>query len=148
MQHTSEDGLMLIKHFEGFSDTPYLCPAGYQTIGYGHRIRKRENYPDAITDAEATVLLLQDIKLAEQCLHAHVPVELSDYQFSALVSFIYNIGTAAFLRSTLYTYVTQEQHDAVPTELCRWVWAKGKKLPGLIRRREAEAQLYQGIPFC
>ena len=144
MQQISDAGLALIKTYEGFSATVYNCPAGYKTIGYGHRVIPGERFGREITDKEATGLLRHDIALAEECVHKFVFVSLGDKQFSALVSLVYNIGQTAFLRSTLRRKINKGQHAKAPDEFKRWVWAKGERLPGLIKRREAEAKMYSG----
>jgi len=71
-------------------------------------------------------------------------VALDDGQFDALVSFTFNLGSGALQRSTLRRRVNREEHEAAPAEFRRWVWAGGRRLKGLMRRREAEAQLYVG----
>ena len=73
-----------------------------------------------------------------------IRVPLEDGRFGALCSFTFNLGAGALQRSTLRRRVNREEHEAVPRELRRWVWAGGRKLKGLIRRREAEAALYAG----
>ena len=78
------------------------------------------------------------------CRLIHVP--LTDNQFDALVSFTYNLGADALQRSTLRCKVNRAQHQDVPIEFMRWIWAGGKKLPGLIKRRLAEASLYKNSP--
>ena len=81
---------------------------------------------------------------AERAVLRLIRVPLEDGRFDALSSFTFNLGTGALQRSTLRRKVNREEHDAVPAEFRRWVWAGGRKLKGLIRRREAEAALYAG----
>ena len=81
---------------------------------------------------------------AERAVLRLIRVPLEDGRFDALSSFTFNLGTGALQRSTLRRKVSREEHDAVPAEFRRWVWAGGRKLKGLIRRREAEAALYAG----
>ena len=71
-----------------------------------------------------------------------IQVPLEDGQFDAICSFTFNLGAGALQRSTLRRKANREEHGAVPREFRRWVWAGGRKLKGLIRRREAEAELY------
>jgi lysozyme len=96
-----------------------------------------------ITEDEATEILVLDVAKAEKAVLRLITVPLSDGQFDALVSFTFNLGSGALQRSTLRRKVNREDHAEVPAEFLRWVWAGGKKLKGLIRRREAEAALYQ-----
>jgi lysozyme len=144
MRHITEDGLDLIKRFEGFRPTVYICPAGWPTIGYGHVVREseRERFSVGIDERAAEELLRGDVETAEKAVLRLVHVPLSDGQFSALVSFVFNLGAGALQRSTLRRKVNCEEHDDVPAEFRRWVWAGGRKLRGLIRRREAEAVLF------
>lgn len=144
MRHITQDGLDLIKRFEGFSPTIYICPAGYPTIGYGHLVRDHEQdrYQQGITEQEAEDLLRRDVQLAERAVLRLIDVPLTDGQYDALVSFTFNLGAGALQRSTLRRKVNREAHAEVPTQLMRWVWAGGKRLKGLVSRREAEASLY------
>jgi lysozyme len=142
MRHITEDGLRLIRRFEGFSAIPYLCPAGYLTVGYGHVVKNPAAFRQPITEDEATEILVLDIQKAEKAVLRLITVPLSDGQFDALVSFTFNLGSGALQRSTLRRKVNREDHAEVPAEFLRWVWAGGKKLKGLIHRREAEAALY------
>jgi lysozyme len=81
--------------------------------------------------------------IAEQAVCRLVKVPLTDGQFDALVSFTFNLGSGALQRSTLRRKVNREEHEEVPREFLRWVWAGGRKLKGLVRRRAAEADLYR-----
>ncbi len=142
MRHVTEDGLRLIRRFEGFSAVPYLCPAGYLTVGYGHVVKNPDAFRQPITEDEATEILVLDVEKAEKAVLRLITVPLSDGQFDALVSFTFNLGSGALQRSTLRRKINREDHVEVPAEFLRWVWAGGRKLKGLIRRREAEAALY------
>lgn len=141
MRSINEIGAQLVRSFEGFSATPYLCPAGYWTIGYGHVIRAGETFT-TITQDEAERLLVEDLSKAELAVCRLCPVALTDDQFAALVDFTFNLGSGALQRSRLRAVVNRGDHDEVPEELFRWVYAGGQKLLGLIRRRTAEALLY------
>jgi lysozyme len=139
----SQEGLALIKRFEGFSPTPYICPAGKETIGYGHVIHPVESYPpEGISEAEAEKLLKQDVSYAESILEHAVLVPLSQSQFDALASLIYNIGIKAFVNSTLLRRLNERNHAAAASEIGRWVYAGGKILPGLVKRRATETALF------
>ena len=144
MRHITQAGLDLIKHFEGFSPTVYRCPGGYPTIGYGHQVRAGERF-DVITKEEGEALLRQDVVVAERAVMRLIDVPLSDGQFDALVSFTFNLGAGALQRSTLRQKVNRQVHDEVPDEFRRWVWAGGRRLRGLVFRREAEVGLYKNI---
>lgn len=145
MRHVSQQGLALIKLFEGFSPTIYLDAAGLPTIGYGHLLRpgEAEMFARGISEEAGIALLIKDVQKAEQAVLRLVHVPLSEGQFDALVSFTFNLGSGALQRSTLRRKVNREEHADVPPEFMRWVWAGGKKLRGLIQRREAEAALYE-----
>jgi len=143
MRHTTEDGLRLIRRFEGFSAVPYLCPAGYLTVGYGHVVKNPDAFRQPITEDEATEILNVDVETAERAVLRLITVPLTDGQFDALVSFTFNLGAGALQRSTLRRKVNREDHEDAADEFLRWVWAGGRKLNGLIRRRQAEAALYQ-----
>lgn len=144
MRHITQDGLNLIKHFEGFEPEIYLDAAGLPTIGYGHLIRKGEHkmFENGISESAAEALLAKDVWAAESGVLRLISVPLTDGQFDALVSFTFNLGSGALQRSTLRRKINREEHDEAPRELMRWVWAGGRKLKGLVRRRAAEAELY------
>ncbi len=143
MRNITEDGLRLIRRFEGFSAMPYLCPAGYLTVGYGHVVKNPDAFRQPITEDEATGILTVDVETAERAVLRLISAPLTDGQFDALVSFTFNLGAGALQRSTLRRKVNREDHEDAAAEFLRWVWAGGRKLSGLIRRRQAEAALYQ-----
>ncbi len=144
MRHITADGLALIKRFEGFESEIYRDAAGLSTIGYGHLIREDERglWDNGISRAEAERVLCADIEIAERAVLRLMYVALSDGQFDALVSFSFNLGAGALQRSTLRRKVNREEHDEAPAEFRRWVWAGGRRLRGLVRRREAEIARY------
>lgn len=144
MRHITQDGINLIKRLEGFSQTAYICPAGYSNIGYGHLVRdyELERYNKGITEAEAEELLRCDIQAAESAVLRLIDVPLTEGQFDALVSFTFNLGAGTLQRSTLRRKVNRQAQSEVPEQFMRWVWAGGKKLPGLIKRRATEANIY------
>lgn len=137
----STKAINLIKDFEGFKNKPYLCQGGYKTIGYGHMLKANENLEE-ITNEQAENLLESDIEIAENIVKRNIFVDLTQGQFDALVSFTFNLGSAALQRSTLRQKVNRNEHDDVPIEFMRWVYANGNILPGLVLRRRAEANLY------
>ncbi len=145
MRHISKQGLDLICRFEGFSPVIYICPAGYPTIGYGHLITEanKEQFLDGVDEDEALELLRSDVGKAERAVLRLIAVPLTQGQFDALVSFTFNLGSGALQRSTLRRKVNREEHADVPAELMKWVWAGGRKLNGLVKRRAAEAEIYK-----
>jgi lysozyme len=144
MRHITEKGLELIKSFEGFSPTIYLDSAGLPSIGYGHLILPHEYPPfkNGITKSEAEALLKADVRAAENAVSRLITSPINQNQFDALVSFTFNLGAGALQRSTLRAKVNRADHGSVPAEFLRWVYAEGRKTAGLIRRRQAEAELY------
>ncbi len=143
MRHITQQGLDLIKRFEGYSDTIYICPAGKPTIGYGHVVLGGEDFGSSISEDEAEEILRRDVADAERAVCDLIPGELTDGQFDALVSFTFNLGRGALRRSTLRQRVLAGKHDEATAEFGRWVNAGGKRLSGLVKRRAAEAELYQ-----
>lgn len=144
MRAVSEAGLRLIRDFEGFSPVVYHDAAGHPTIGYGHLIRDGEDFSGGITRAAALELLRADVRVAQAGVLRLIQVPLTDGQYDALVSFTFNLGSGALQRSTLRRKVNRKEHADVPDELRRWVYAGGRRLRGLVRRREAEARIYAG----
>jgi lysozyme len=140
MRHINEAGLVLIKRHEGLSLRAYRCPAGEFTIGYGHTGEVEEGA--VITEEEAEELLRKDLHAFEVGVERLVVVELNDNQFSALVSFCFNVGLGAFGRSTLLSLLNRGWYEQVPAQLMRWSRAAGKHLAGLGRRRRDEAALW------
>jgi len=140
---TSNAGIALIKRFEGYSCVPYLCPADKWTIGYGHVIKPGETFTH-ITEQEATELLMKDLVKFETAVSLLVKVPITQGQFDALVSFTYNLGAGALKSSTLLKRLNEKLYDIAADNFQRWVYAKNKKLPGLVRRRAAEWELFTG----
>lgn len=136
----SGQGLELIKQFEGFSASAYLCPAGLRTIGYGHVLKAGE--AETVDEVQAEQWLRQDVRIAEAAVARLISRVLTQGQFDALVSFTFNLGGAALQRSRLRRMVNRGEHAAVPGELTRWVYARGRVLSGLVARRAAEGRLY------
>lgn len=143
MRHPTHQCLSLIKEFEGFSARPYLCPAGITTIGFGHAIQQGEAFPpEGIGWEVAMGLLRQDAAIAAQAVLRLIQVPLTDGQFDALVSFTFNLGSAALQRSTLRRKINRGDYGEAPPEFRKWIWAGGQKSKGLLRRREAEISLF------
>ena len=138
----SQEGLALIKKFEGCELEAYKCAAGVWTIGYGSTKGVKEG--DTITQEEADKLLLHEMEEYEGYVNDLVTVDLSQNQFDALVSWVFNLGPANLKASTLLKVLNAKDYEGVPAQIKRWNKAGGKVLQGLIRRREAEAFLFQG----
>ncbi|NET39834.1 MAG: lysozyme [Cyanothece sp. SIO1E1] len=134
-------GLELLKRFEGLRLDAYVCPAGVLTIGYGST-GGHVKAGDRITEAEAEALLIKDLERFEKAVNELVKVPLTSNQFSALVSFTFNVGNGAFGNSTLLKVLNQGDSQAAANELLRWNKGGGKVLPGLTKRREAEKALF------
>ena len=133
----------IIKHFEGLRLEAYKCPADVWTIGYGHANKVKPG--DVITTGEADILLALDVQEAERAVNAYVDVVINQNQFDALVSFVYNLGAGNFKSSTLLKKLNQGDYLGAANEFHRWNKAGGKVLRGLVRRREAEANLFIGV---
>lgn len=136
----SEKGLSLIKHFEGCKLTAYRCPANVLTIGYGHTGGVLEGR--VISQEVAEYFLKSDMAHFELAVNRAVKVPVDQAQFDALVAFAFNVGASALQASTLLRKLNVGDYAGVPTEFLRWNKAKGKVLPGLTRRRQAEAHLF------
>jgi len=142
----NQNGLDLVKHFEGLYTDAYICPAGVTTIGYGHT--GNVELGQSITPKEAENILQGDMQKLAVAVEKAIEVELNDNQFAALVSFAFNCGAGNLRASTLCRKLNAGDYDCVPSELGRWVKASdpktGKKrsLAGLVKRRAAEGTLF------
>jgi lysozyme len=137
----SEAGLGLIKNFEGLRLVAYLDAVGVWTIGYGCTTDVAPGMK--ITQAQADDRLKKDVEGAEACVNREVRVDLTQGEFDALVSFVFNLGCGAFKRSTLLELLNKNDKDAAAYEFRRWDKAGGQVLAGLTRRRYAEAKLFE-----
>lgn len=162
----SELALPLIKRFEGILDgdpttvnlDPYLDPVGVWTIGWGHAIwfgsrflrgardkrLAKSLYPNGITIAEAETLLAADILETRRDVLAVLKREATPAQLAALISFTFNLGIANLRRSTLLRHFHAGRIGDAADQFPRWVWAGGKVLGGLVKRRAAERALFLG----
>ena len=143
----------VVKRIEGFSATPYDdnggLPGGTWTIGYG-TIVDAHGKPvtpatPPITEAEAEALLLRDMKGAAEAVGRRVKIKLKTCEAAALISWTYNLGEGALSKSTLLTKLNAGDKAAVPAEMRKWTHQGPKALVGLLRRRWAEAAIFQGI---
>lgn len=146
---TSQRGLSLIKEFEGFKGKAYLCPAGVPTIGYGTTrgvTRDDVTRGRTITRAQAEKLLMADLQDFEDGVDAALVQPPTQHQFDACVSMAYNIGVAGFRGSSVARAHNRGDFQAAARAFALWnkatVNGKKQELPGLTRRRAAEAALY------
>ena len=139
---TSQKGIDLIKEFEGYSERVYLCPGGVYTIGYGHT--KGVQVGDTCTREKAEEYLKDDLRDTEEADLDLVDVPLTQNQFDALVSLVYNIGSGNFYDSTIRKVINYKVSDIDEYRRAwmMWVKAQGRVLKGLVRRREAEFKLF------
>lgn len=143
----SDNLLKLVEEFEGLYLKPYLCPAKVPTIGLGSTYYEdgtKVKMTDApITKERAYEIFRNTIKKYEQEVDAFTTDAVNQHQFDALVDFAYNCGSGNLKSSTLLKKVNANPNDpTIALEFAKWVFAGGKKLNGLIRRRKAEADLY------
>lgn len=132
-----------IKQYEGLRLSAYYDSVGVLTIGYGHTGRD-VHINEVITLEEANNLLTQDITLFWNSISRNCKVELTEYQQSALTSFAFNLGMTNLLSSTLWKLLNEEDYDGASKQFTRWVYAGGKILPGLVKRRAAEKNMFLG----
>lgn len=139
----------LAKRFEGFHQVPkndpdrahpYICPAGFWTIGYGHLCDPKH---PPITEAEAEVYLTRDLRTALAATLRYCPVLVTEPEgrLAAIVDFTFNLGAGRLQTSTLRRRINQRDWANVAAELRRWVYGGGRVLPGLVARRGAESAL-------
>jgi len=138
--NTSPKGIALIKEFEGLRLKAYKCPGGVWTIGYGHTAGVKPGM--VITEAQAEEYLKEDLFSCENAVN-NQKLYINQNQFDALVSLIYNIGIGNFQKSTLLRKARVNPNDnSIMDEFLKWVYSKGRVLPGLQRRRLREIKLY------
>lgn len=149
----SKNCVDVVKHYEMFMPNPYLCPANVATIGYGTTVyengKKVSLRDHAISEADASILLHNDLERFAADVTRLVKVPISQNQFDSLVSFAYNLGSGALGKSTLLKYINRNVLVTNPNwkrvitmEFNKWIYAGGKKLAGLLARRQSEAWLF------
>jgi len=134
----------MIRRFEGLRLKPYMCPAGVATIGYGST-----TYPDgrrvSLQDASITLAYAEELMKRDATIFAAAAKSLSPNltgdKLCAIADFCYNLGSTRYKGSTLRKRIAEEDWDGAALELGKWVIGGGKKLPGLVIRRAAEAEL-------
>lgn len=149
MRQMTAHGMKALISREGSRAKMYRDPAGLPTIGVGHLLTRSElqsgkikigddfvDWRNGLIDEQIMQLLDQDNNIAEKAVNDLVQVSLTDNQFDALVSFVFNIGVGAFKRSTLLRKLNAGDYDSVPVQLRRWIYSAGR--PILTGRREAE----------
>lgn len=137
---TSHNGLLLIEKHEGCYLTSYLCPAGVWTVGIGHTRTAKQGI--TITKKQAYDLLQSDLEIAESIVLSSLQ-GLNQNQFDALVSLVFNIGGGNFRSSTLLKKIKQNAPESeIREQFAAWVYAKHKRLPGLVTRRLDESNLF------
>jgi GH24 family phage-related lysozyme (muramidase) len=137
----SEAGARLIASFEGFRSEPYADAVGVWTIGYGHTFGVGP-HTERISKETGLKLLQKDGSTAARAVCDLVDIKLNQNQFDALVSFTFNLGAGALAESTLLKKLNKGNYHGAQREFSKWVYADGQKLPGLVRRRRAEAHLF------
>ena len=139
---TSQEGISLIKSFEGCELSAYRCSANVPTIGYGHTAGVSDG--DTCTLEEAEEMLTEDLVEFENYVKKYVETDLEQNQFDSLVAWVYNLGPKNLSESTLLKVLNAGNLEEVPRQMKRWNRAGGQVLDGLIRRREAESRLFKG----
>lgn len=132
--------LPLIRRWEGLRLTAYICPAGIWTIGYGHT--KGVQKGDVWTREQAEEALQLDAVEHLEATLALCPILPPGPKLAAVADYTFNLGAGRLKASTLRSRINAGQWDEVPKELRKWVWGGGKKLPGLVMRREDEVRLW------
>jgi len=141
--------------WEGVREQMYFDSAGLPTIGCGHLLTRDElrsgkirigqefvKYENGLTHLQIDQLLHQDLQISEEAVNDNVVVGLTQHQFDAICSFVFNVGTTAFINSTLLKVLNSKDFDAVQNQLRRWNKSGGRIVAGLINRREKEISLF------
>lgn len=139
----SDNGLALIKSFEGLSLTAYTCPAGVLTVGFGST-GPHVKPGMRITEAEADALLSKDLERFETGVESLVTADIGQDEFDSLCSFAFNVGLGNLEQSTLLRLLNRSDYMGAAAQFGKWIYAGKKVLPGLVRRRHAEAALFRG----
>ena len=139
----SDKGLALIEHLEGKRLTTYLDVVGIPTIGVGHT-GPEVALGMVITDEQCREFLRDDVADAEACINDAVKVDLTQDQFDSLCSFVFNVGRRAFRESTMLKLINAGDYEGAARQFDRWDRAGGREIPGLLKRRIAEANHFKG----
>ncbi len=131
----------LVKQFEGCILTRYNDAVGNPTIGYGHLCKANDNLFE-ISEEEADNLLYHDLEIASNAVQRLITITLNDNQFAALLDFTYNLGAGILQASTLRSVINRGDFEDADIQFKRWKYAGARILSGLVKRREAEAELF------
>ena len=150
MRHLNNNGMNFLKGFESFVPHIYLCQSGVETIGYGETNKKVINdfRSKIMTEDYASKLLKNSLVKYQKCVEQYVKVPLSENEYAALVCFCYNVGRYQFRSSTLLKVLNRKDYEGVPNQFMRWIYSRGKKSNGLIKRRNCVSliwNLYDGV---
>lgn len=158
-QSPGDAAVTFLKNFEqgpngGFAPIAYRCPAGYFTIGWGHRIQPSERFQQPISAAEADRVLSADVAQFGRLISGSIKVSLTQSMMDALACFVFNVGYGAFLKSTLRAKLNARDYTGAADQFLRWNKATNPKtgakevFSGLTRRRQAERELFlrEGLP--
>ena len=141
----SENGFSIIREYEGFRPTAYLDTGGVWTIGYGtikYPNGTRVKKGDTCTQGQAELWLKNDCGWVDVCLDKYIKVPVTQNQFDALASFVYNVGEAQFKGSTLLVLLNQKDYKGAANQFDRWIFDNGKRIQGLYNRRSSEKSLF------
>jgi lysozyme len=131
----SENGIALVESSEGLSLSVYKDANGNPTVGYGHKLEGDEEYLNGITQEEAESLLKADLEIADEVVSRLAP-QANQNQHDALCDFCFNLGRGSLVMLLSHGFAQ------IPAQLPRWVYAGGVVQPGLVKRREAEVELF------
>lgn len=140
--HISDEGISLVKKFEGCKLEAYQCAAGVWTIGYGSTHGVQEG--DVWSQEKAEVMLIDELEEYGKYVEELVTLPLNQCQFDALASWTFNLGPSNLRSSTMLKVLNSGDYEGVPNQIKRWNKVNGQVNDGLIRRREAEALLFEG----
>ena len=143
----SKNGLHLTEQFEGCKLTAYPDPGtggAPWTIGYGHT-GAEVHQGMTITQEQAEEFLMQDVQKAVQTVNLKVHTDLTQNEFESLVDFVFNVGAGNFAGSTLLRKINAGDMEGAALEFEKWTHADGKVMAGLVRRRQAETDLFKGL---
>ena|SRR3990167_1242566 len=156
----SDKGIEFLKRLEDVRSEMYLDSAGLPTIGVGHLLTRDElssgkiffyhmnedpiKWKDGLTDQQINDLLRHDLLSPESTINNWTTRSINQHQYDALCCFVFNIGTYAFTKSTLLKKINEGLFaSAVPAQMRRWIYSRGKKSKGLVNRREKEVKLWE-----
>lgn len=136
-----EKAKVLIKKFEGYRKRPYKCPAGIDTVGWGHTLPKNSGIK-GINKNAAEELLSDDIEEVMKALNKYVKVSVTVNMVAALTSFVFNLGATNFRRSTLLRRLNKKLYVEAGDEFLKWTYVGKSTYRGLVLRRHAERDLF------